>query len=113
MLVRCGRKSGRFKFLWCAAKNALPTKHNLEAWHIPVGNVCDGCGDHSESMLHALWLCDQVRSVWMSDLGFLFLVQAKCRSFMELLEVLFTPGTGFRIELFAAWRGVCGSTAIG
>ena len=41
----------------------------------------------------------------MLDLGFLFLVQAKCRSFMELLEVLFTHGSGLRIALFAvvAW----------
>ncbi|KAL4610409.1 hypothetical protein ACB092_08G047800 [Castanea dentata] len=87
-------------FLWRAAKDSLPTKQNLVARHIPVGNICDGCGDHSESVLHALWLYDQVRSVWMSDPGFLFLVQAKCRSFMQLLEVLFAHGSGFRIALF-------------
>ena len=57
-------------FLWCAAKDSLPTKQNLVARHIPIGNVCDGCGDHSESVMHALWLCDQVRSVWMTDPGF-------------------------------------------
>lgn len=67
------------------------------AQHIPVGNICDGHGDHLESVLHALWLCDQVRSVWISDPVFLFLVQAKCRSFMELLEVLFAHGLGFCI----------------
>ncbi|XP_075663071.1 uncharacterized protein LOC142632579 [Castanea sativa] len=73
-------------FLWHAAKDSLPTKQNLVARHIPIGNVCNGCGDHSESVMHALWLCDKVRSVWMTDSGFLFLVQAKCRSFLELLE---------------------------
>ena len=41
-------------FLWRAAKDSLPTKQNLEARHIPVGNFCDGCGDHLESVMHAL-----------------------------------------------------------
>ncbi|XP_030958481.1 uncharacterized protein LOC115980358 [Quercus lobata] len=92
-------------FLWRAAKDSLPTKQNLVAWHIPVGNVCDGCDDYSESVMHALWLCDQVRSVWMTDPGFLFLVQAKCRTFLELLEVLFNHGSCYRVALFAtvAW----------
>uniref|UniRef100_A0A7N2LQ94 Reverse transcriptase zinc-binding domain-containing protein n=1 Tax=Quercus lobata TaxID=97700 RepID=A0A7N2LQ94_QUELO len=72
-------------FLWRATKDSLPTKQNLVAQHIPVGNVCDGYGDHSELVMHALWLCDQVRSVWMTDPGFLFLVQAKFRTFLELL----------------------------
>ena len=92
-------------FLWRATKDSLPTKQNLVARHIPVGNVCDGCGDHSESVMHALWLCDQVRSVWMTDPGFLFLVQAKCRTFLELLEVLFSHGSCYRVALFAtvAW----------
>ena len=71
----------------------------------PVGNVCDGCGDHSKSVMHALWLCYQVRSVWLTDLGFLFLVQAKCRTFLDPLEVLFNHGSCYRVALFAtvAW----------
>lgn len=55
--------------------------------------------------MHCLWLCDQARSVWLSDPGFLFLVQKDCRSFFELLEVLFSKESGFRCALFAtvAW----------
>ena len=92
-------------FLWGSIKDSLPTKQNLVARHILVGNVCDGCGDHSKSVMYALWLCDQVRSVWMTDLGFLFLVQAKCRTLLELLEVLFSHGSCYHVALFAtvAW----------
>lgn len=54
-----------------------------------------------ETLLHCLWLCDQARSVWLSDLGFNFLVQKNCKSFMEILEVLFNAGSGFRCALFA------------
>ena len=96
-------------FLWRAAKDSLPTKQNLVARHIPIGNVCDGYGDHSESVMHALWLCDQVRSVWMMDPDFFFLVQEKCRTFLELLEVLFSHGSCYRVALF----GVCGSSVTG
>ena len=99
-------------FLWRAAKDSLPTKQNLEAGHILVGNVCDGCGDHSESVLHVLWLYDQAPSVWMSDSGFLFLVQVKCKSFLELLEVLFSSGSCFVLRCLLLWRGVHGSIAI-
>ena len=75
------------------------------ARHIPVGNIYDGYGDHSELVMHALWLCDQVHSVCMTDSGFLFLVQAKCMTFLELLEVLFNHGSCYRVALFAivAW----------
>lgn len=62
-------------FLWCVAKNSLPTKMNLKARYIPMDDTCDDYGDHVESILHCLWLCDQSRSVWLFDLGFCFLVQ--------------------------------------
>lgn len=94
-------------FIWCAAKDSLATKRNLQARHIPIGEVCDGCGDQTESILHCFWLCDQARSVWMSNLGFSFLVQTKCRTFFELLKVIFSAGSSFRIALFAmAWCSV-------
>ena len=60
-------------FLWRAAKDSLPTKLNLRLRHIPLDDTCEGCNDQSESLLHCLWLCDQARSVWMSDPRFLFL----------------------------------------
>ena len=70
-----------------------------------VDVICDRCGDHSESILHCLWLCDEARSVWRFDPGFLFLFRKQCRSFFELVEVLFKEGSSYRIALFAtiAW----------
>ena len=80
-------------FLWRAAKDSLPTKLNLRLWHIPLDDTCEGCNDQSESLLHCLWLCDQARFVWISDLGFVFLTQKMCRSFLEVLESLFSVGS--------------------
>ena len=92
-------------FIWRAAKDSLPTKQNLQAQHLPISQVCDGCGDHTETTLHSLWLCDQARSVWMSISEFRSLVQKKCRTFVEILEELFSDGSSFWIALFAtvAW----------
>ena len=60
-------------FLWRAAKDSLPTKLNLRLQHIPLDDTCEECNDQLESLLHCLRLCDQARSVWMSDPRFLFL----------------------------------------
>ncbi|XP_065619246.1 uncharacterized protein LOC136063179 [Quercus suber] len=92
-------------FLWQAAKNSLPTKMNLKAQHILMDDTCDDCGDHTESILHCLRLCDQSRLVWLSDPGFCFLVQKKCRSFIEILEALFNESSAYRYVMFAtmAW----------
>ena len=92
-------------FIWRAAKDALPTKQNLQARHIPVGGECDGCGDHTESIIHCLWLCDQARSVCMSLLEFRSLVQKKCRTFCDLLEEVFSARPAKKVALFAtvAW----------
>ena len=86
-------------------RKTLPTKLNLMAWYIPIDDVYDGCRDHDDLIMHCLWLCDQARSVWMSDLGFLFLTQKKFRSFLEVLESLFSAGSIFRCAQFAmtAW----------
>ena len=74
---------------------------NLKARHVLVDDVCEGCGDHLELMLHSLWLCDQARAVWMLDLVFQFLVQKGCRFFVEHLENLFREGSCLKVALFA------------
>ena len=40
-------------------KKIWKMKVNLKARHVPVDDVCKGCGDYLESTLHFLWLCDQ------------------------------------------------------
>ena len=92
-------------FIWSAAKDALPTKQILHAWHIPVRVVSDGCGEHTESIIHCLWLCDQTRLVWMSLLEFCTLVQKKCQTFYDLLEEVFSAGSARKVAMFAtvAW----------
>ena len=83
------------------------------ARHIPVGNICDGCGDHSESVMHALWLCDQVRSVWMTDPDFLFLVQANAGRFWSCWRFCLVMVHVIVLRFLLLWRGVGGSSVTG
>ena len=100
-------------FLWRATKDSLPTKQDLVAQHIPVGNICDGCGDHSESVMHALWLCNQVRLVWMMDLGFLFLVQESAGCFWSCWSFCLVMVHVIVLRFLLLWRGVYGSSVTG
>ena len=50
-------------FIWHAAKDSLSMKQNLKAWHLHIGEDFDRCGEHTESIVHYLRLCDQVQSV--------------------------------------------------
>ena len=86
-------------------KDSLPTKQNLKTRHIPVDDICDGCGDHVESILHYLWLCNQAKSIWRLDQVFSFLVQKEFRSVYDILKEVFKNGSEFKVVLFAsvAW----------
>ena len=92
-------------FIWRAAKDALPTKQNLRARHIPIDETCDLCEDHQETLLHSLWLCDHAQFVWKSDPGFAPLFQKRYRSFRDLLEAVMLKSSQFRVALFCttAW----------
>ena len=92
-------------FIWRAAKDSLPTKQNLKARHIPIAKDCDGYGEHTESIVHCLWLCDQVRSVWILLQDFRSLVHKKFRTFYELLEEVLSTESNRKVALFVtvAW----------
>ena len=88
-------------FIWHVARDSLPSKQNLKAQYLLIGEEGDGCGEHTESLMHCLWLCDQARSMWMSLLEFCSLVPKKFQTFFELLEELFNSGSSKRVSLFA------------
>uniref|UniRef100_A0A7N2N060 Reverse transcriptase zinc-binding domain-containing protein n=1 Tax=Quercus lobata TaxID=97700 RepID=A0A7N2N060_QUELO len=57
-------------FLWRAARDSLPTKQNLCQRHVLVDASCPLCDEHTESLMHCLWLCDHAKAVWKSDICF-------------------------------------------
>lgn len=63
------------------------------------------CNEHQESILHALWLCDQAKAVWKSVLCFARLYQRNFRLVMDLVEAIMEQGSAFTVALFStiAW----------
>ncbi|KAF4396943.1 hypothetical protein F8388_004911 [Cannabis sativa] len=51
-------------FGWRVCHNWLPTKTNLCHRGMNISPVCDLCGSHVETLPHALWNCDKVKTVW-------------------------------------------------
>nr|POE97230.1 hypothetical protein CFP56_60335 [Quercus suber] len=54
-------------------REALPTKINLCKRQVVIDGMCEQCRDLAEDSIHALWFCDSVKSIWMSDQCFSFL----------------------------------------
>ena len=61
---------GKIKhFLWRSCTNSLPSKENLKKRAIPIDPICHLYSRENEFVLHALWGCAKVQSVWATDFG--------------------------------------------
>ena len=54
-------------FVWRACKNSIPTKVNLEWRSIAVSSTCERCCREDETVVHALWSCRELNSVWLES----------------------------------------------
>lgn len=48
--------------------DSLPTMSNLFKEKIVPDSTCYLCMKESETILHALWTCEKIRQVWLSEL---------------------------------------------
>ena len=71
-------------FIWRAARDSLPTKQNLRHRHVPVEASCPTYDEHSESLIHCLWLCEHAQAVWKSNIHFVRFYRKQYRSFFFL-----------------------------
>ena len=88
-------------FLWRAVRESLPTKSNLHRRQVLSSGVCDACSDCTEDGIHALWFCDAVKPIWMSDARFSFLRAHQLTNFGDLFQLLYLRGSSNLIALFA------------
>lgn len=51
-------------FMWRACRDSLPMKANLRRRHITDSPLCERCLREEESLLHVLWSCCELDSVW-------------------------------------------------
>ena len=72
--------------LWCACRDALPTRANLVRRTIIDDPLCARCQDVHETPLHAFWLCKELDLVWDSSDSWSFRRRVHFLDFKELLS---------------------------
>lgn len=88
-------------FIWRDARDSLPTKQNLRQQHVLVEASCALCDEHTESLIHCVWLCDHAQAVWKSDISFSRYNKKQYRSLFELLEEVMSNGSRYHVALFS------------
>jgi len=73
-------------FLWRACTNSIPTMLNLHKRRIVPTSVCSLCHVREESVLHALWSCEDICLVWGSFFASLPSEFSRVSSLRDLLE---------------------------
>ena len=92
-------------FVWRACNDALLTKENLHRRHVMDSDTYDLCREHSEDIVHALWLCKEITCVWFSLEWFHQVVPVQPSNFRELLVRFMPCQDEYKAEIFviAAW----------
>ena len=92
-------------FMWRACNNALPTKCNLARRQITATDACEFCNDHPEDVLHALWHCKEVESVWSFFHWSQTAISPPPLNFCDLFDRFLQVHEDYRKEFFAliAW----------
>ena len=75
-------------FLWRACTDSIPTMLNLCKQKIVPSLACNHCHVGEETVLHALWSCEAVCSVWCSCFPAIPSEFNKVNSFRDLLELV-------------------------
>ena len=92
-------------FVWRAYNDALPTMDNLYREHIVPSDRCNLCQERPKDVVHALWLCKDILSAWLSLEWFHQAVPIQPVCFSELLSRFMHYQDEYRAEIFViiAW----------
>ena len=73
-------------FCWGACTESLPTLANLHRRKVVTSPLCSSCGTSRETVLHALWECNQVQACWGHSFMKVRQAQLHLGSFMDLVS---------------------------
>lgn len=75
--------------------------------------TCPLCDEHQETNMHALWLCDQAKAVWKSELSFAVLYKTQFWTFRDLFEAVWAEDQSSMWHGSLQLLGAYGKDAIG
>ncbi|XP_030923317.1 uncharacterized protein LOC115950221 [Quercus lobata] len=92
---------------WKACKDSLPTKTNLVRKKVITEGCRDACKLHQEDVVHALFRCPTLQSVWRSRTQWNHSTLQACSSFTDIFEFIFVGNKEpdlFAVVLWTLWN---------
>ena len=86
-----------------ACTNSIPTMLNLHKLRIVPSSVCSLHHAREESVLHALWFCQDICSVWGSCFTSLPSKFSRVSLFRDLLELVFCSSLNAEVFAMTCW----------
>lgn len=90
-------------FVWRACTNSLPTLANLLKRKMVSSPTCSSCLREPETILHAVWGCDSIKSVWNRDFSGLNGGTHPLESFAELFGLVLVNPRGAELFAMTCW----------
>ena len=94
-------------FCWRACTESLPTLANLHRHNVVNSLVCNSCGLNRETVLHALWECDQIQSCWGCGFNRVRQAQMQLGSFSDLVSAVKQYEEDIELFTVIAWFVQC------
>nr|POF12075.1 hypothetical protein CFP56_08842 [Quercus suber] len=69
-----------------AIRNSIPSKANLKQRKILTQDTCEQCQAETENVVHALWSCPSLTSLWSQNSAWSFRASTLFISFKEIVE---------------------------
>ncbi|KAK7861457.1 hypothetical protein CFP56_011274 [Quercus suber] len=86
-----------------ACTDSIPTMLNLHKRKIVPSSVCSLCHAGEQLVLHALWFCQDICSVWSSCFTSLPSEFYRVSSFRDLLELVFCSSLNAEVFVMTCW----------
>lgn len=90
-------------FLWRACRNALPTNANLVRSCVLTNPRCCVYNNNEENVLHCLWSCPSLSTIWEEDPQWNFRTVTILTSFAQLLEYVFALNCSSELFTMVTW----------
>lgn len=90
-------------FLWRACRNALPTNANLVQRYVMTDSRCCVCNSHDENVLHCLWSCPSLSTVWGEDPQWNFRSITTLTGFAQLLQYVLALDCSSELFAMVTW----------
>ena len=97
-------------FVWRASKDALPVKKNQFRRKISQDGQCDICKAGDEDVLHALFFCSEVQTMWGTDPQWKWVLEMKDSNIQEVFKKAFSEKNDVEFMAYIGWAIWNGAT---